>query len=139
MQHASLEQVGALARASRSRYGALIYICRVYRSALGELAGLRRRHIRLLHRTATETVAYAPQPFEVLPGELASMSVSPTRATAGTDVVLNVSGTLCRGADAQVDARIERAEEEPATCRRRPRRARHTLRAPRRRARATDR
>jgi hypothetical protein len=62
----------------------------------------------------TETDVYGPQPFEVLPGELASISVSPTRATAGTDVVLNVSGTLCRGADAQVDVRIERAVGEEA-------------------------
>ena len=51
-------------------------------------------------------VAYAPQPFEVLAGDLASMSVSPTQATAGTDVVVSVSGTLCRGANAQVDVGI---------------------------------
>jgi hypothetical protein len=50
--------------------------------------------------------AYAPQPFEVLPGDLASMSVSPTQATAGTTVVVSVSGTLCRGPNAQVDVGI---------------------------------
>ena len=51
-------------------------------------------------------VAYSPQPFEVLAGELASMSVSPTQATAGDDVVVSVSGTLCRGENAQADVRI---------------------------------
>ena len=50
--------------------------------------------------------AYAPQPFEVLAGDLASMSVSPTQATAGTDVVISISGTLCRGANAQIDVGI---------------------------------
>jgi hypothetical protein len=68
---------------------------------------------RVVARCA-ETDAYGPQPFEVLPVELASLSVSPTQVTAGTDVVLNVSGTLCRGADAQVDVRIERAGGEDA-------------------------
>jgi hypothetical protein len=114
MQHASLEQLGALARASRSRTARS--------STYAAFTGLRWESwpdcdvviSACCTGQSTETVAYAPQPFEVLPGELASISVSPTRATAGTDVVLNVSGTLCRGADAQVDARIERAEEEPA-------------------------
>ena len=49
---------------------------------------------------------YAPQLFEVLAGDLASMSVSPTQATVGTDVVISVSGTLCRGTNAQVDVGI---------------------------------
>ena len=43
--------------------------------------------------------AYAPQPFTVLPGELASLSVSPTQGTAGTDFHVTVAGTLCRGTD----------------------------------------
>ena len=55
----------------------------------------------------TITDAYAPQPFEVLAGDLASISVTPTRATAGTDVAVTVSGTLCRGEGAEVDVRIE--------------------------------
>ena len=55
--------------------------------------------------------AYAPQPFEVLAGELASMSVSPTQANAGTDVLVSVSGTLCRGVDAQADVGIPDASK----------------------------
>ena len=58
--------------------------------------------------------AYAPEPFELLAGELASMSVSPTQATAGADVVVDVSGTLCRGPDAQADVGIVDAGAEQA-------------------------
>jgi hypothetical protein len=61
-----------------------------------------------------QPVEYGPQPFEVLPDGLASMSASPTRAVAGTDVVLAVSGTLCRGADAIVDLRVELASAQVA-------------------------
>jgi hypothetical protein len=52
------------------------------------------------------TDAYAPQPFQVQAGDLASISVSPTTATTGTDVLVNASGTLCRGAGAQADVGI---------------------------------
>ena len=50
--------------------------------------------------------AYAPQPFTVLPGELASLSVSPTQGTAGTDFYVTVAGTLCRGTDPSVDVGV---------------------------------
>ncbi len=50
--------------------------------------------------------AYAPQSFQVLAGDLASIAVTPTQATAGTDVAVSVSGTLCRGANSQVDVDI---------------------------------
>jgi hypothetical protein len=57
-------------------------------------------------------VAYAPQPFEVLPGPLASMSATPSEGVAGTDLVLTVSGTLCRGEGAAVDVRVFLAADE---------------------------
>jgi len=50
--------------------------------------------------------AYASQPFTVLAGDPATMTVSPRSATAGRDVTVTVSGTLCRGADATVDIGI---------------------------------
>jgi hypothetical protein len=50
--------------------------------------------------------AYGNQPFTVLAGEAATMTVSPRMATAGQDVTITVSGTLCRGADATVDIGI---------------------------------
>ena len=50
--------------------------------------------------------AYASQPFDVLAGDLASMSVSSTASTPGADVVVSVSGTLCRGVNAQVDVGV---------------------------------
>ncbi len=46
---------------------------------------------RVVARCA-ETDAYGPQPFEVLPGELGSLSVSPTQVTAGTDVCSTFPG-----------------------------------------------
>jgi len=57
-------------------------------------------------------VAYAPQPFEVLPGSLASMSVAPGEGDAGTDLVLTMSGTLCRGESAEVEVRVFVAADE---------------------------
>lgn len=50
--------------------------------------------------------AYGNQPFTVLAGEAAAMTVSPRSATAGRAVTVTVSGTLCRGADATVDIGI---------------------------------
>ena len=58
--------------------------------------------------------AYGPQPFEVLAGELASMSASPTQATAGADAVIDVSGTLCRDPAAAVDVGVMAAGVEQA-------------------------
>jgi hypothetical protein len=58
--------------------------------------------------------AYAPQPFQVLAGELASMSVSPAQAPAGADVVVDVSGTLCRDPNAQADVGILAAGAQQA-------------------------
>ena len=40
------------------------------------------------------------------PGELASLSVSPTQGTAGTDFYVTVAGTLCRGTDPSVDVGV---------------------------------
>lgn len=60
----------------------------------------------------TQPVEYAPQPFEVLAGGSASMSVSPTQAPAGVDVVLDVSGTLCQGSAPEVDVRVHLAGSE---------------------------
>jgi hypothetical protein len=67
---------------------------------------------RVVARCGSDT--YGPQPFEVLPGELASMAVTPTRAVAGTDVVLSVSGTLCRSINGQDVARVDLADFEAA-------------------------
>lgn len=50
--------------------------------------------------------AYGNQPFTILEGEPATMTVSPRSAQAGEDVTLTVSGTLCRGEDATVDVGI---------------------------------
>jgi hypothetical protein len=50
--------------------------------------------------------AYGNQPFTVLAGEAATMTVSPRSATAGQDVTVTVSGTLCRGPAATVDVGI---------------------------------
>jgi hypothetical protein len=57
-------------------------------------------------------VAYALAPFEVLPGPLASMSAAPREGVAGTDTVLTVSGTLCRGENAEVVVRVFLAADE---------------------------
>lgn len=59
-----------------------------------------------------QPVEYAPQPFEVLAGGSASMSVSPTQAPAGIDVVLDVSGTLCQGSAPEVDVQVHLAGSE---------------------------
>lgn len=61
-----------------------------------------------------QPVAYAPQPFEVSAGDLASMSVSPTQAPVGVDVVLDVSGTLCRGPAPEADVTVALAGSEEA-------------------------
>jgi hypothetical protein len=50
--------------------------------------------------------AYGKQPFTILQGEPATMTVSPRSALAGEDVTVTVSGTLCRGDDAAVDIGI---------------------------------
>jgi hypothetical protein len=50
--------------------------------------------------------AYGNQPFTILEGEPATMTVSPRSALAGKDVTVTVSGTLCRGEDAVVDVEI---------------------------------
>jgi hypothetical protein len=55
---------------------------------------------------------YVNQPFTVLAGEAATLTVSPRSATAGTDVVVSVSGTLCRGEGATVDVGIFRRVPE---------------------------
>jgi hypothetical protein len=57
-------------------------------------------------------VAYAPQPYEVLPGPLASLSAAPGQGVAGSDLALIVSGTLCRGENAEVDVRVFLAADE---------------------------
>jgi hypothetical protein len=64
--------------------------------------------------TSAPPVAYAPQPFEVLAGPSASLTVSPTRAPAGVDVVLDVSGTQCRGTAAEADVQVHLAGSEEA-------------------------
>lgn len=50
--------------------------------------------------------AYENQPFTIIEGEPATMTVSPRSAQAGEDVTVTVSGTLCRGEDAAVDVGI---------------------------------
>ncbi len=51
--------------------------------------------------------AYLPHPFTVLePGVPPTLTVSPQRATAGTNVTLDVAGTLCRGPEPMVDVRV---------------------------------
>jgi hypothetical protein len=50
--------------------------------------------------------AYGNQPFTIVQGESATMMVSPRSAEAGVDVIVTVSGTLCRGEDAAVDLGI---------------------------------
>jgi hypothetical protein len=50
--------------------------------------------------------AYQPGPFRILQSPRPVFRVSPTQATAGQAVVLSVSGTLCRGAQAEVDAGV---------------------------------
>ncbi len=57
-------------------------------------------------------VVYAPQPIEVLAGDSASMSVTPTRAPAGVDVVLDVAGSVCRGSSPQVEVQVHPAGSE---------------------------
>jgi hypothetical protein len=57
---------------------------------------------------------YAPQPFEVLADGLAALSVAPRQASAGVDVPLTVSGTLCRGTAADVDVQVALAQAEDA-------------------------
>jgi hypothetical protein len=42
------------------------------------------------------------------------MAVSPTRAAAGVDVVLDVTGTLCRGTAAEIDVQVLLAGSEEA-------------------------
>lgn len=59
-----------------------------------------------------QPVEYTPQPFEVLAGGSASLSVSPTQAPAGVDVVLDVSGTLCQGSAPEVDVQVHLAGSE---------------------------
>ena len=61
-----------------------------------------------------EPVAYIPQPFEVSAGDSATLSVSPTEAPAGVDVVLDVSGTLCRGPAPEADVTVALAGSEEA-------------------------
>jgi hypothetical protein len=56
---------------------------------------------------------YGSQPFTVLEGELAIMTVSPLSAEAGQDVTVTVSGTLCRGEDATVDVEIFEESSDP--------------------------
>jgi hypothetical protein len=56
-------------------------------------------------RNAFEGVEYGIQPFTILEGEEATMTVSPLRARAGTDIMVTASGTLCRGPDATVELR----------------------------------
>jgi hypothetical protein len=50
--------------------------------------------------------AYGNQPFTVLAGQAAAMTVSPRNATAGREITVTVSGTLCRAADSTVDIGI---------------------------------
>lgn len=50
--------------------------------------------------------AYGNQPFTIVEGAPATMTVSPRSAQAGADVTVTVSGTLCRGEDAAVDIGI---------------------------------
>jgi hypothetical protein len=56
--------------------------------------------------TGPQPEAYGPQPFEVSTGDSASMSLSPRQAPAGVDVVVDISGTLCRGTAPQVDVQV---------------------------------
>jgi hypothetical protein len=57
--------------------------------------------------------AYGNQPFTIVQGESASMTVSPRSAEAGEDVIVTVSGTLCRGEDAAVDIGIFFEGQDP--------------------------
>jgi hypothetical protein len=49
---------------------------------------------------------YGNQPFTILQGQPATMTVSPRDAQAGEGVTVTVSGTLCRGENAVVDIGI---------------------------------
>jgi hypothetical protein len=57
---------------------------------------------------------YGEQSFTILEGEHAAMTVSPLRARAGGDVIVSVSGTLCKGQDALADVGIFFRDAEEA-------------------------
>ena len=57
--------------------------------------------------------AYGNQPFEIIQGEAATMTVSPRSAVAGEDIVVIVSGTLCLGEDTVVDIGIFFEGQDP--------------------------